>query len=237
MLLRDALLENLHRAQLNPLEEAAAYGQMLSDFGCTQDELAQRIGRSRPQVSNTLRLLRLPPSGAAPGGCRRAVRWARPCAAGARRLQDQERLAARIVAEGLSVRAVEEIVALGETARAINRTKADKTAQNPALGDLAAALADDLETRVTVELGPHEGQDHDHLRVGGRPRADRWPDRPAGHAGPAGSWREASTAWAMLTAFVLGALIAFAFSLVRQPRALDATGYDAPSPADGPQAA
>ncbi len=117
VLLRDALLENLHRAQLNPLEEAAAYGQLLSDFGCTQEELAARIGRSRPQVSNTLRLLRLP------AGVQRRVAAGILSAGHARALlaldspADQERLAGRIVAEGLSVRTVEEIVAVGDVGR------------------------------------------------------------------------------------------------------------------------
>lgn len=113
-LLRDALLENLHRVQLNPLEEAAAYQQMLEDFGCTQDELSTRIKRSRPQISNTIRLLKLPASvqrrvaaGVLSAGHARALLGLADPAA-------QERLAQRIVAEGLSVRAVEEIVALGE---------------------------------------------------------------------------------------------------------------------------
>ena len=113
-LLRDALLENLHRSQLNPLEEAAAYQQLLDDFGCTHDELAARIGRSRPQISNTLRLLRLPPlvqrrvaAGVLSAGHARALLGLDDSAA-------MERLAQRIVAEGLSVRSVEEIVAVGE---------------------------------------------------------------------------------------------------------------------------
>ena len=113
-LLRDALLENLHRSQLNPLEEAAAYDQLLKDFGCTHDELAQRIGRSRPQISNTLRLLRLPApvqrrvaAGVLSAGHARAL-------LGLEDADAQERLAHRIVAEGLSVRAVEEIVTLGD---------------------------------------------------------------------------------------------------------------------------
>ena len=113
-LLRDALLENLHRAQLNPLEEAAAYQQLLEDFGCTQDELAGTIKRSRPQISNTIRLLRLPPTvqrrvaaGVLSAGHARAL-LALPDPLG------QERLAQRVVAEGLSVRATEELVTLGE---------------------------------------------------------------------------------------------------------------------------
>lgn len=158
VLLRDALLENLHRVQLNPLEEAAAYEQMLSDFGCTQEELAGRIGRSRPQVSNTLRLLRLPPS------VQRRVAAGVLSAGHARALlaledsSDQERLAARIVAEGLSVRTVEELVSLGETGADEPGRKRAKRAQNPALSDLAAALSDDLETRVTVDLGRTKGK-------------------------------------------------------------------------------
>ena len=158
VLLRDSLLENLHRAQLNPLEEAAAYDQLLKDFGCTQEELAGRIGRSRPQVTNTLRLLRLPPAvqrrvaaGVLSAGHARAL-------LGLPEADAQERLAARIVAEGLSVRAVEEIVALGgddETDKP-PRTRR-KAPQSPALVDLAAALSDHLETRVLVDLGRSRG--------------------------------------------------------------------------------
>ena len=113
-LLRDALLENLHRAQLNPLEEAAAYQQLLDDFGCTQEELSRRIGRSRPQISNTLRLLKLSPA------VQRRVAAGVLSAGHARTLVSvpeaslQDRLAERVVAEGISVRALEEIVAVGE---------------------------------------------------------------------------------------------------------------------------
>ena len=113
-LLRDALLENLHRAQLNPLEEAAAYQQMLSDFGCTQEELSTRIKRSRPQISNTIRLLQLPApvqrrvaAGVLSAGHARALLMLPDAGA-------MEHLATRIVAEGLSVRAAEEIVSVGE---------------------------------------------------------------------------------------------------------------------------
>ena len=157
VLLRDALLENLHRAQLNPLEEAAAYGQLLTDFGCTQDQLAQRIGRSRPQVTNTLRLLKLPPS------VQRRVAAGVLSAGHARALlaldddADQERLAQRIVAEGLSVRAVEEIVAVGLEPEK-TRQKRTKAAQDPMLADLAAALGDAWETQVQVELGRSKGR-------------------------------------------------------------------------------
>ena len=158
VLLRDALLENLHRAQLNPLEEAAAYGQLLNDFGCTQEELATRIGRSRPQVSNTLRLLRLP------SGVQRRVAAGVLSAGHARALlvlddpEDQERLANRIVAEGLSVRTVEELVTLGDIGEDKPVQKRMKPPQNPALADLAAALSDALETRVAVDLGRSRGK-------------------------------------------------------------------------------
>ena len=112
-MLRDALLENIHRVQLNPLEEAAAYQQLLEEFGVTHEELAARIGRSRPQITNTIRLLKLPIAGAAAGRRRRALGRARPRAARPRgRPEQQEELAARIVAEGLSVRATEEAVTL-----------------------------------------------------------------------------------------------------------------------------
>lgn len=158
VLLRDALLENLHRAQLNPLEEAAAYGQLLADFGCTQEELAARIGRSRPQVSNTLRLLRLP------AGVQRRVAAGILSAGHARALlaldtpADQERLAGRIVAEGLSVRTVEELVAVGDIHQDKTTRNRAKAPSNPALIDLAAALSDELETRVTVDLGRAKGK-------------------------------------------------------------------------------
>jgi ParB family chromosome partitioning protein len=157
VMLRDALLENLHRAQLNPLEEAAAYDQLLTDFGCTHDELAGRIGRSRPQISNTLRLLRLPPSvqrriaaGVLSAGHARAVLGLDDPAA-------QERLAARIVAEGLSVRSVEEIVAVGGEAARERPTRAKKPVA-PKLEVLANRLADRFETRVKVDLGRSKGR-------------------------------------------------------------------------------
>ena len=116
-MLRDALLENIHRAQLNPLEEAAAYQQLLEEFGSTHDELANRIGRSRPQITNTIRLLNLPlpvqrrvAAGVLSAGHARAL-------LGLDDPSSQEELAARIVAEGLSVRATEELVALSERPR------------------------------------------------------------------------------------------------------------------------
>jgi ParB family chromosome partitioning protein len=156
-LLRDALLENLHRSQLNPLEEAAAYQQLLDDFGCTHDELASRIGRSRPQISNTLRLLRLPPlvqrrvaAGVLSAGHARALLSLDDAAA-------MERLAQRIVAEGLSVRSVEEIVAVGEEpGRAARRPRAGT--RMGALDDLAARLSDRFETRVKIALGRSKGR-------------------------------------------------------------------------------
>jgi ParB family transcriptional regulator, chromosome partitioning protein len=158
-LLRDALLENLHRAQLNPLEEAAAYDQLLKDFGCSHEELAQRLGRSRPQVSNTLRLLRLPP------GVQRRVAAGVLSAGHARALlaltdpDDQERLAHRIVAEGLSVRAVEEIVTVGDdTTTPSSRRTIGHRPVAPGLADLAERLSDRLETRVRVDLGRTKGR-------------------------------------------------------------------------------
>jgi ParB family chromosome partitioning protein len=158
-LLRDALLENLHRSELNALEEAAAYQQLLEDFGCTHDELAGRIGRSRPQISNTLRLLRLPPlvarrvaAGVLSAGHARALLALEDGAA-------MERLAQRIVAEGLSVRTVEEIVALGgddgEKAKP-RRPRAGN--RHPQLDDLAARLSDRFDTRVNIALGQRKGK-------------------------------------------------------------------------------
>jgi ParB family chromosome partitioning protein len=156
-LLRDALLENLHRSQLNPLEEAAAYQQLLDDFGCTHEELAARIGRSRPQISNTLRLLRLPPlvqrrvaAGVLSAGHARALLALEDGAA-------LERLAQRIVAEGLSVRSVEEIVALGgDEPKAPRKPRAGT--RMAVLDDLAARLSDRLDTRVKIALGRRKGR-------------------------------------------------------------------------------
>ena len=158
-LLRDALLENLHRSQLNSLEEAAAYQQLLDDFGCTQDELARRIGRSRPQISNTLRLLRLPPlvarrvaAGVLSAGHARALLGLEDGAS-------MERLAQRIVAEGLSVRSVEEIVALGMEPEQEARSRAPRSrADNPELDDLGAALSDHLDTRAKITMGAKKGR-------------------------------------------------------------------------------
>ncbi|MFJ9636911.1 ParB/RepB/Spo0J family partition protein [Streptomyces sp. NPDC101178] len=160
-LLLDALLENLHRAQLNPLEEAAAYDQLLKDFKCTHDQLADRIGRSRPQVSNTLRLLRLSPP------VQRRVAAGVLSAGHARALlsvddsEEQDRLAHRIVAEGLSVRAVEEIVTLmGSRPTSSPKPKGPRAGArlSPALTDLATRLSDRFETRVKVDLGQKKGK-------------------------------------------------------------------------------
>ena len=158
-MLRDALLENLHRSELNPLEEAAAYDQLLQDFGCTHDELATRIGRSRPQISNTLRLLRLSPAvqrrvaaGVLSAGHARAL-------LGLSDAEAQERLAHRIVAEGLSVRSVEEIVAVGldDVPRATPARRAPMPTA-PGLDDIASRLSDRFETRVKVQLGRRRGK-------------------------------------------------------------------------------
>jgi ParB family chromosome partitioning protein len=159
-LLRDALLENIHRSDLNPLEEAAAYQQLLAEFGVTHEELAQRIGRSRPQISNTIRLLNLP------AAVQRRVAAGVLSAGHARALlalEDTERqdaLATRIVAEGLSVRATEELVALAlaegpvTAKQAVRRNKP----HSPALDELAGQLSDRFDTRVKVDLGRRKGK-------------------------------------------------------------------------------
>jgi ParB family chromosome partitioning protein len=159
-LLRDALLENIHRVQLNPLEEAAAYQQLLDEFGVTHDELAARIGRSRPLITNMIRLLKLPIA------VQRRVAAGVLSAGHARALlsleagpEAQEELASRIVAEGLSVRATEEAVTLA------NRGEASKPAaprrkpiQMPGLQDVADRLSNTFDTRVTVSLGKRKGR-------------------------------------------------------------------------------
>ncbi len=156
-MLRDALLENLHRSQLNPLEEAAAYSQLLEDFACTHEELATRIGRSRPQISNTIRLLKLSPA------VQRRVAAGVISAGHARSLlavEDpdlQDRLAARVVAEGISVRGLEEIVAVGATDRPEPVVRRRRPTA-PGLADLAERLSDRLETRVKVDLGQRKGR-------------------------------------------------------------------------------
>ena len=156
-MLRDALLENLHRSQLNPLEEAAAYSQLLEDFSCTHEELAERIGRSRPQISNTIRLLKLSPA------VQRRVAAGVISAGHARSLlavEDpalQDRLAARVVSEGISVRGLEELVAVGETGATEPVVRRRKPTA-PGLSDLAERLSDRLETRVRVDLGQRKGK-------------------------------------------------------------------------------
>lgn len=159
-LLRDALLENLHRSQLNPLEEAAAYQQLMDDFECTQEELSQRIGRSRPQISNTLRLMKLPPL------VQRRVANNTLTAGHARALlgltdpAEMERLAQRIVSEGLSVRATEEAVALAQGVRQAapaTRRRSEPT-RHERLDYFATALTSRLDTQVKITLGKRKGK-------------------------------------------------------------------------------
>jgi ParB family chromosome partitioning protein len=159
-MLRDALLENIHRANLNPLEEAAAYQQLLEEFGATHDELAKRIGRSRPQISNTIRLLNLPPqvqrrvaAGVLSAGHARAL-------LGLEDAETQEQVATRIVAEGLSVRATEELVTLtaAEGSKPEAPPKRRSKPHAPALADLADRLSDRFDTRVKVDLGRSKGK-------------------------------------------------------------------------------
>ena len=156
-LLREALIENIHRSQLNPLEEGAAYAQLLSDFGCTHDELAVKLGRSRPLISNTIRLLNLPEA------VQRRVAAGVLSAGHARALlgltdgAEIEKLAARIVAEGLSVRATEEIIA---TAKPTTKGTKKPVVKGVSGAGLAAAelLSDYLDTRVSVEAGKGKGK-------------------------------------------------------------------------------
>ena len=156
-MLREALLENIHRSQLNPLEEGAAYQNLLNDFGYTHDELATKIGKSRPTITNTLRLLNLPPS------VQRKVAVGVLSAGHARALlslvnsTEIENLASRIVSEGLSVRAVEEIVAMSD-----GKIKGEKvkrhTTQSPHLKELGDQLGNKFDTRVVIELGKQRGK-------------------------------------------------------------------------------
>jgi ParB family chromosome partitioning protein len=156
-LLREALIENIHRSQLNPLEEGAAYSQLLTDFGCTHDELAIKLGRSRPLISNTIRLLNLPEAvqrrvaaGVLSAGHARAL-------LGLTEGADIEKLAARIVAEGLSVRAVEEIIATLKPAGKGAKKAAVKGVSGAGLA-AAELLSDYLDTRVSVEAGKGKGK-------------------------------------------------------------------------------
>ena len=148
-LLREALIENIHRSQLNPLEEGAAYAQLLSDFNCTHEELATKLGRSRPHLSNTMRLLSLPPTvqnrvalGIISAGHARAL-------LGLIDAGEIEKLANRIVAENLSVRSVEEIIATGGSGKKTTKRKA--RSGNPELNEIAEELGDYLDTRVKIE--------------------------------------------------------------------------------------
>jgi ParB family chromosome partitioning protein len=159
-MLRDALLENIHRANLNPLEEAAAYQQLLEEFGATHDELAKRIGRSRPQISNTIRLLNLPApvqrrvaAGILSAGHARAL-------LGLDDADAQEQLALRIVAEGLSVRATEELVQLAVAEGPVKKAAPNRRGKvhAPALNDLADRLSDRFDTRVKVDIGRSKGK-------------------------------------------------------------------------------
>ena len=156
-LLREALVENIHRSQLNPLEEGAAYQQLLNDFGYTHDELADRLGKSRPAITNTMRLLNLPAS------VQRRVAAGVLSAGHARALlslideKEIEALANRIVAEGLTVRAVEEIVSTGAAKLKSGSVKRGKILA-PRLKEISDQLSDTLDTRVSVELGKQKGK-------------------------------------------------------------------------------
>lgn len=159
-MLRDALLENIHRVQLNPLDEAAAYQQLLQEFGVTQTELADKLGRSRPVVTNTIRLLKLPvpvqrrvAAGVLSAGHARAL-------LGLEEAAQQEDLATRIVAEGMSVRATEEAVMLlrRDAVPTPGKPPRRRPIQAPGLQDLAERLSDRFDTRVKVELGQRKGR-------------------------------------------------------------------------------
>lgn len=156
-LLREALIENIHRSQLNPLEEGAAYQQLLNDFSYTHDELAVKLSKSRPAITNTMRLLNLPPS------VQRKVAAGVISAGQARALlsltdeKEIENLANRIVAEGLTVRAVEEIVATGAAKVKGGSVRSGKIIE-PKLKEISDQLSDHLDTRVNVELGKQKGK-------------------------------------------------------------------------------
>jgi len=156
-LLREAIIENIHRSQLNPLEEAAAYTQLLQDFNCTHEELAQKLGRSRPLISNTMRLLNLPASvqsrvasGVISAGHARAL-------LGLSNEADIDRLAKRIVAEGLSVRAIEEIIA-ATSPKSASKSKKKGAGTPPEVKDIAEQLGDHLDTRVKIKGGKTKGE-------------------------------------------------------------------------------
>ncbi len=157
-LLRDALIENIHRSELNAIEEASAYQQLLSDFACTHDELAAKLGRSRPLISNTMRLMNLPISvqskviaGSISAGHARALLG----------LNDQatiENLANRIIIEGLSVRAIERIISQGIVGVAKKKTVSKKKSTTPELNEIGEEIGDALETRVSIEGGEKGGK-------------------------------------------------------------------------------
>lgn len=156
-LLRDALLENLHRSELNPLEEAAAYEQLLADFACTHDELASRIGRSRPQISNMIRLLKLPSSvqslvaeGTLSAGHARAL-------LGLSKATDMERIAEKVVEQGLSVRATEHLVAVAEQDNA-SKSSRRRPPQNAELTSRASRLSSTFDTQVGITMGKKKGK-------------------------------------------------------------------------------
>ena len=156
-LLREALIENIHRSQLNALEEAAAYSQLLTDFNCTHDELAQKLGRSRPLISNTIRLMNLPTSvqqklasGVLSAGHARALLGLSDAGA-------IEKLATRIVTEGLSVRATEEIISSGAPkGQSAKKPKQTKSA-SPELQEIAERIGDALDTRVSIQGSAKKG--------------------------------------------------------------------------------
>jgi ParB family chromosome partitioning protein len=156
-LLREALIENIHRSNLNSLEEAAAYNQMLTDFGFTHDELASKLGKSRPVITNTLRLLNLPPSvqkrlaaGTLSAGHARAL-------LGLANPEEMERLANKIINEGLSVRATEELIALGSAGRKVSGKKS-KPKSAGKYQELVERLEDALDTRVHIQSGKSGGK-------------------------------------------------------------------------------
>ncbi len=156
-LLREALIENIHRSQLNALEEAAAYSQLLTDFNCTHEELAAKLGRSRPLISNTIRLMNLPTnvqqkliSGALSAGHARAL-------LGLNDANEIEKLATRIVAEGLSVRTTEEIISLGAPKGSGAKKKKNQKPATPELKEIADAIGDNLDTRVLIQGSVKKG--------------------------------------------------------------------------------
>ena len=154
-LLREALIENIHRSQLNALEEGAAYSQLLNDFDCTHEELAKKLGKSRPHITNTMRLLNLPPSvqrkvaaGVISAGHARAL-------LGLNDERDIELLANRVVSEGLSVRSIEEIIAAGLTQDRVKRKLSSKSTH---LTDVEEELSDYFDTRISVQAGKAKGK-------------------------------------------------------------------------------